>query len=64
MFLEWWMIGLLSGVWLYSVINHGQVSFRNGAESIMLALKDEGYIDFDDEGEIIGLCNKHRYDKE
>lgn len=61
MFLEWWMIGLMAAAWLYSVINHGQISFRNGAEAVVVGLHEEGYIKFDDNGEIIGLCNRHKY---
>ena len=61
MFLEWWMIGVLSAFWIYSVINHGQVSFRNGAEAVMAGLHEEGYIKFDKDGEIVGLCNSHKY---
>lgn len=64
MFLDWWMIAIMTLVWFFSIINHGRVSFRTGAEALMAGLHEEGYIEFDKDGEIIGLCNHNREESE
>jgi hypothetical protein len=62
MFLEWWMLGILLVVWLISMINHGHRSYTSGteygAEALIVALDEGGYIRVTDNGDIIGLCNK------
>jgi len=58
MFLEWWMIFTIGGVWLASVLSYGSSSFNQGAVSILARMQEVGYIQIDEDGEIIGLCNQ------
>jgi len=66
MFLEWWMIGVLLVVWIVSMVNHGHTSYNSGtesgAEAILEALDEGGFIRITEEGDIIGLCNKDKLD--
>lgn len=66
MFLEWWMVGGLSGFWLVSMIAHGHKSYscgvETGAETAIGALAEADFIRITDEGDIIGLCNKGKLD--
>jgi len=58
MFLEWWMILIVGVVWLVSVISHGSFSFNQGSIVMLAKLQQSGYISINEEGEVIGLCNR------
>ena len=60
MFLEWWMIGVMFVWWLVSIWDIRRSVFEEGAESAIQGLIDAGYIDVDDNDEVIGLCNSHK----
>lgn len=60
MFLELWMIGVLALWWLISLWDIRRTVFNDGAEAAIQGLIDSGYIDVDDNDEVIGLCNAHK----
>jgi len=60
MFLEWWMIGVLLLWWFASIWDVRRSVFDEGAEAAVQGLIDAGYIDVDDNDEVIGLCNIHK----
>jgi hypothetical protein len=58
MFLEWWMIFAIGGFWVVSILSYGSTSFNQGAISVLERMQEIGYIQIDEDGEIIGLCNR------
>ena len=60
MFLEWWMIGILGLLWLFSLINHGNNSFASGCSNTIDVLQERGYIKVTESGDIIGLSNQNQ----
>ena len=60
MFLEWWMISILLLWWFVSLWDIRRTVFEDGAQTAIQELIDAGYIDVDDNDEVIGLCNSHK----
>jgi len=60
MFLEWWMIAVMFAWWLVSVWDISRDVFDEGATAAVQGLIENGYIDLDDNNEVIGLCNSHK----
>lgn len=58
MFLSWWMLTILGLFWFVSITVHGRISFETGATAVITKLDDAGYIKLNDDGNIIGLCNR------
>ena len=60
MFLEWWMIGALAVWWFVSLWDIRRTVFDEGVATAVQGLVDNGYIEIDDNDEVIGLCNSHK----
>ena len=61
MFFEWWLIFLLFGLWIFSLLEHGSLCYRrgvySGGEQTLSILHSSGYIRILQDGRVIGLCD-------
>ena len=60
MFLEWWMLLAFVVWWFVSIWDVKRTVYNEGVSGAVDMLVSEGYIKFDDNDELIGLCNIHK----
>jgi len=60
MFLDWWMLLAFAAWWFLSLWDIKRTVYAEGVSGAVDMLVSEGYIKFDDNEELIGLCNIYK----
>lgn len=60
MYFEWWMILIMAGWWFISVRSICKAAMEVGGNNTIEVLLENGFIELDENDEIVGLCNSDK----